>query len=201
MNRAPKSQAAQAGDQPPNPLGARLSLIASALLGAVLATAVLATADSVSINSGESLAQVLLIFITATVASLAGWQVWPWHREQRLQAGLLLAAVLILVVSCLSATWNAEGRPAWNNFWHILALLLFAMTTAQAAREPQLAQALLRAVILCAVFQATFALHQYFVSMPQSRAEYLADPDGTLMRAKIDAPPVVNCAHSSRTAS
>ncbi len=81
-----------------------------------------------------------------------------------------------------------QERAVWNSFWHVIALLVFTMVASQAARSPALSRAFLQLVIISAVFQSTYALHQYFVSMPAARAEYLADPDASIQKAQLDAP-------------
>ncbi len=109
---------------------------------------------------------------------------------QRSRAGVLLfwVAIACLLISSVAGTLRADGRAVWNNFWHLLALLLFAFTTARITQRVAVARAILHLIILCAVFQSTFALHQYFISMPAARAEYLANPEASLAKAQIDAP-------------
>lgn len=170
-------------------LAAMFSLLAMALIGGVMATSLLITGDSVTVSSGETLPQNLLIFVAALAAGLAGWRLLPTGRPIRFPAILLLVAVLSLLVSCIAASLRADGRAVWNNFWHVISLLLFTLMAARAAERPALSRAFLQMVMVCAVFQSTFAMHQYFVSMPAARAEYLADPDASIMKAQIDAPP------------
>ena len=176
-----------------------LSLLSVGLIGAVLASSMLITGDSVSVSNGDTLPQILLILMAVLVASLAGWNCVGFELRSRndplsvpvsrLPIALLCLAIGCLLLSTLSATFRADGRAAWNNFWHIVALLLFVMLTAQVTHRATMVRALVQLAILCAVFQATFALHQYFVSMPAARAEYLIDPDGSILKAQIDAPP------------
>ena len=167
----------------------KLALLAISLLGAILASSVLITGDSVTVSNGETLPQNLLILGAALVAALAGWQVLPYRRPLAVPAILLWVVVAWLMFSTVSATLRADGRAAWNNFWHVLALLMMALMAAQVTGRPAVARAMLQMVLLCAVFQATYAVHQYFVSMPAARAEYIADPDAALLKAQIDAPP------------
>ena len=167
----------------------KLSLLAIALIGAILSSCVLITGDSVTVSSGETLPQVLLILFTAVMSGLAGWQVLPFRRPVSWPALLLSVAIVWLLISTVSATMRADGRAAWNNFWHVLALLMMAIMAAQVTRRPAVARAFLHMVLVCAAFQTTYALHQYFFSMPAARAEYLANPDAAIAKAQIDAPP------------
>ena len=141
-----------------------LSLLSVGLIGAVLASSMLITGDSVSVSNGDTLPQILLILMAVLVASLAGWNSFGLDVRRRndpltvpvsrLPIALLSLAIGCLLLSTLSATFRADGRAAWNNFWHIVALLLFAMLTAQVTHRATMVRALVQLVILCAVFSS-----------------------------------------------
>lgn len=185
MNRPTAEQI----DQSPRTLESKLSLLVVAMIGALISTSVLIAGDSVTVSSGETLPQVLLILLTALIASIAGWQILPLSNKSRVPLILLVLAIVSLLVSSCAATLRADGRSAWNWFWHIISLPMLAMLTARFTWRPALARALWHMLIMCAVFQSTFALHQYFISMPAYRAEYLRDPDAALLKADLVAPP------------
>ncbi len=108
----------------------------------------------------------MLILITAVVATIGGHSLWP-PITKPLNLALFLIGILGVVVSTLVAMKAADGRAALNGGWHVLSLLLLAMLTPYLATDPRIARALAGLLIGCAVFQATFALHQYFVGMPK----------------------------------
>ncbi len=167
----------------------KLSLVVVALLSGALVSSALITGDSISVSSGETLPQCLLILLTALMASAIGWNVLPIGRDRPLPTCLLAIGFTWLVISCMAATLRADGRATWNSFWHVTSLLLFTTVLTQATQRLVFCKALVQLIIAVCVFQSIFALHQYFISMPAARAEYLADPDAGLMKAGIEAPP------------
>ncbi|MCC6512101.1 MAG: O-antigen ligase family protein [Pirellulaceae bacterium] len=165
-----------------------VQLLISAVAG-VLVTSLLITGDSVSVYDGDTLPQVLLILLTGLLAGWTGQAFLPLLSGSRLSRVLFWLLISLLLVSCLAASWRADGRAAWNGFWHVLSLMIFGLITRQLTHQAALVRALTQLLIAMAVFQSTFALHQYAISMPEARAAYMRDPDRELAKANIDAPP------------
>ena len=159
------------------------------MVGATLSTAVLMTADSTSVYDGASLPQVLLILLTAAAASFSNLQLGVRAAAWRTRGALLAVLIGWLLLSALSATWQANGRAAWNGFWHVLALILFGGLVRQLCSSPALARAVVQLLFISAVFLSAHGIHQVFISMPESRAHYALDPEGTLAELELDAPP------------
>ncbi|MGN6547992.1 MAG: O-antigen ligase family protein, partial [Aureliella sp.] len=163
--------------------------VASGLAGAALASSVLITADATSVYEGESLPQVLMLLAAGLVASFGKLSPLPEGPKARLPLALLAAIVGWLAISSISATWLADGRAAWNGFWHIAGLIVFGCLFSRLCRWPNVARVAAQLLVIGAMMLAVHAVHQYFVSMPEARARYEQDPERELAELGLDAPP------------
>lgn len=162
---------------------------ASGLTGAALASSVLITADATSVYEGESLPQVLMLLAAGLVASFGKLLPLPEGPKARLPLALLAAIVGWLALSSISATWLANGRAAWNGFWHVAGLIVFGCLFSRLCRWPNVARVAAQLLVIGAMMLAVHAVHQYYVSMPEARARYEQNPDRELAELGLDAPP------------
>lgn len=177
----------------------RLALATAGLVGATLASSVLVTADAASVFGGESLPQVLLMLLTGVVASFSSLPVTPFapavssqpagRRRWSIGAWLWLALMLGLVIATLSATWLANGRAAWNGFWHVVGLLVFGTVVRSLCRQRGLAVGCAQLLLTTAIVLSAHSVHQLAISMPETRAAYERDPEKALAELHLDAPP------------
>ncbi len=173
----------------------RPASLSVAILGVTLVSSVLITADSNSVYSGESLFQVLLILLSGLAMSFAKPSDSPCrdtvssdslHWVCRVLTALIIVWMLI---STSAATMYADGRAAWNGFWHVTALLLLGWQLRNLCHIPGFAKATSRVLVMCGVVLSVYALHQVFVTFPETRAAYERNPDAVLAQLSIDAPP------------
>lgn len=167
----------------------RCRIAATAMVGATLASSVLVTADATSVYEGESLPQVLLVLLTVLVASFGSFAFLPSGSRWRLWSGLLSVLVVCLLLSTFRATWFANGRAAWNGFWHVIALLALGMMTSHLSCHRAVARAFSQLLFVGAIALSVHALHQVAISLPETRAAYERNPDQALAELNLDAPP------------
>lgn len=159
----------------------------AAIVGAVLASSVLVTADAASVYEGASLPQVLVLLVGGVVASFSKISPFP----QRAGLPLVLTTLLLgwLFLSTTSATWLANGRAAFNGFWHVSALIVCGFLLRQLCRWPEVARSTAQLLVVGAIMLSVHAVHQYVISMPEARARYAENPDRELAELGLDAPP------------
>ena len=161
-----------------------LGLVASAMLGMLLALAIHWPADSVEVEQGRA---IYLCGLALTAGLLA------WLAVPKLDAWGVDAAAWGLALWMVISTWcNAEGsnlRMATNELW----VWLSAAAGLTAARRCLLSERARRGVVLLVIVSAgllsVHGWHQLLVSFPVDRARYEANPEQVLAEAGVDAPP------------
>jgi len=110
-----------------------------------------------------------------------------------LRFGLLDAAVVALALwyaaSALVATGRAAPRPAINLLWQWSALSLQFLLWRQLLAGAISRRAVVVVALGLALALTALGLYQYFVSLPQTRAAYAADPDRWLQESGNWYPP------------
>lgn len=96
--------------------------------------------------------------------------------------GLVALLVATNCVAALAAAWRDTPRPAVNMLWEWVALGLAYFLARQLITNLAEARAVLVVMMGLAAGVASHGLYQYFVTMPETRAEYAQHPDETLRR-------------------
>lgn len=185
MHRRPKN--AVSATSPPARFSLRGALLA-ALVALFAARPLLPSEGSVTAD-GEGLPFVLLTLILANVWLLAGF----YRGELRVRLSWADAGWIALLGFQAASTWRASqagaARPAINLFWEWVALgvgFFLARQLITSAREARAVTAVMLA--LCVALSA-YGLHQYFVTTPETRAEYHKNPEKLLRELKLSAEP------------
>ncbi len=103
-----------------------------------------------------------------------------------------LGVVGLVTWCCVASLWSAQhdaARPALNSLWEWLSLGVAYVLIRQLVATPRETRALVVVMISLAVALASEGLYQYFVTMPQTRSQFLADPDGMLREEGLWFPP------------
>lgn len=170
----------------------RMDAITSAtagMIGAVLASSAFVTADGSSVFDGDSLPQVLAILAAALLATFSSIRLIPGFSASPALV-LLLAGLLVgLGASTVCATWWADGRAAWNGFWHVTGLILFGRIAVELCKWPSVARAMFMLLMISSLMLSVHSVHQVFISFPETREQYQLDPERTLSELQINAPP------------
>jgi hypothetical protein len=120
----------------------------------------------------------MVVTLLWLVAAL-GWAGWrAWSRETRWYGGLVEAALLVFVILTFyrAGATAAYKHPALLIAWEWAALLVAFFLVRQLVRTPREQQGLLAALLATGVSLSAYGVHQYFVTLPRTRAQYLAEP-------------------------
>lgn len=173
--------------------------IALGLLSGAVVYVLYHPSDSVEVEKGAALWFTLLAISIATLvfafrpAAAHGYSGTATQQVNEIASRLLDWLPWVLAVWMMLAAFASSPpgnlRMATNEGW----LWLSAAAIFSSARRLMSAAAARRNLLLlltaAASGLAVHALHQQFVSLPQTRAEYLEDPDRMLAEAGFDAPP------------
>jgi O-antigen ligase len=133
---------------------------------------------------------VVMLWIVLTVVWLLGA---IGHPQLRLRFGCTDAAVVLLIgwhtVAALWAAKQLSPRPAVNMLWEWIALGLAFLLARQLIAGRREARAVIVVMIALAVALSGYGLYQYFYELPNTRAQYAADPDGMLRAQGLWYPP------------
>ncbi len=138
---------------------------------------------------GEGLAFVLLTLLLVGVWALAGFL----RGELRVRLSWADAAWTALLVCMAAGTWRAvhagAARPAINLFWEWTALGAGFFLVRQLIADVREARAVTAVMLALAVTLSAYGLHEYFVSMPNDRAQYRENPEQMLRELNIPVEP------------
>jgi O-antigen ligase len=160
------------------------------LLGAICALFVARPLfPSEAAHQGDGLPVVMLWIVLAVL-----WVSGAIARPQfRLRFGWTDAAVLLLIgwhtIAGLWAAKHVSPRPAVNMLWEWIALGLAFFLARQLIAGRREARAVMVVMIALAVALSGYGLCQYFYELPNTRAQYAADPDGMLRAQGLWYPP------------
>ncbi|KAA5539304.1 O-antigen ligase family protein [Roseiconus nitratireducens] len=187
--------------------------VALAVLGGLVVYVAYYPSDSVQVENGDALWFVALAVCLATLTVVTE----PWMRFAGVQAngtrqgtlpsdrcnasvsGLLGSGLVIDVLAWNLAAWMMFAalatcppgnlREATNEAWFWVAGA-GVLTSARRLLTDRPSQMVMVSLLFAvAAGMAVHALHQQWISLPATRAAYLADPDAVLRSAGIDAPP------------
>jgi hypothetical protein len=140
-------------------------------------------------RSGDGLPVVMLWLLLAAIWLTLG--VVEGHLFVRLRwvDGALAALVALQVIAALYSASHDAARPAINMLWEWIALGVAYFLARQLIHSVCQARGVAVAMIALAVSLSGHGLYQYFVALPQTRAEYEANPDELLRREGMWYPP------------
>ena len=138
---------------------------------------------------GDGLPVVMLWIVLAVL-----WLIGAVGRPRfRVRFGWADAAVMLLIAwHTIAAVWAARQlspRPAVNMLWEWIALGLAFLLARQLIVGRRESRAVVAVMIALAVVLSVHGLYQYFHELPDTRAQYTADPDGTLRAQGLWYPP------------
>jgi O-antigen ligase len=138
---------------------------------------------------GDGLSMVMLWILLAVFWLLGNWG----RRTFSVRFGWLDAAVLALIGWCSVAAIVAVGRgtprPAINMLWEWQGMGLCFLVARQLMTSARDVRAVAAVMIGLSVALSGFGLYQYGYELPQTRAEYRADPDRAMRQAGLWFPP------------
>jgi hypothetical protein len=131
---------------------------------------------------------------TAWILVACTWALLSLRQgSSTLHFGPIDAAVLALaawyVLAAWAATQHAAPRPALNLLWQWVALSLQFLLWRQLLADAPARRAVIAVALGLALALSALGLYQYFVSLPQTRATYAADPDRWLRESGNWYPP------------
>ena len=138
---------------------------------------------------GDGLPVVMLWIVLAVL-----WLIGAVGRPRfRVVFGWTDAAVILLIAwHTIAAVWAAthlSPLPAVNMLWEWIALGLAFLLARQLIVGRRESRAVVAVMIALAVTLSVHGLYQYFHELPDTRAQYAADPDGTLRAQGLWYPP------------
>jgi tetratricopeptide (TPR) repeat protein len=133
-------------------------------------------------------------WIMALLMLCAGWLVAVVvRRADSLCWGAIDWLAGLFVALVFSSAWVMAGqgcaRATINMAWQWGGLGILFLLARQWLRPPTAVRAISSVMIGLAVCLTVVAYHQYFVSLPKTRAEFARHPDALLREAGIDAGP------------
>ena len=177
--------------------------LALATLGGLIVYVAYFPSDSVQVELGDALwfSAIALIVCTMTMGSepiLRRSLVGRSNRESESVGSLfgngLLLDLLVwglavwMMVAAFATSPPGNLRQATNEAWLWIAGAAVVTSARRLLADRSSAVNVLSLLGAVAAGMAVLALHQEWISLPQTRAEYLADPDSVLRAAGIDAP-------------
>lgn len=177
--------------------------IAAAVLGGQVIYVAYFPSDSVLVESGDALwfCALSLIVWTLTMATqpYSGALRPPGSAEEPRTVSALFGNGLTLdvlawtlaawmMIAALASCPPGNLRQATNEAWVWIAAAAVLTAARRLLVDRPNRAALFSLCCAVATGMAVHALHQQWISLPQIRAEYLADPDAVLRAAGVDAP-------------
>ena len=166
---------------------ARLRLVALAALTALLVATPLIPGESLAeMGTGcvLTLAAVALTMLCLTVAAVVRNRTFRFDWADVAAVGL----PVIVGVSAWFMAPHGHPRATINAAWQWGNLVLLYLLVRQLVRTDTEVRALCAAMLGLATALAVLAGYQHFVTMPQTVAQYRADPEAMLREAGVDAP-------------
>ena len=167
--------------------------IAAGLFAGLLAYATYYPADSAEVESGNALwfctlALLPTILIFAEAYRTGRWQALhspSWSKLIDLSC-ILLAGWIMIAAFATSPPGNI--RDATNEAWLWVVGSLTVIALRRLFGKTPVAKAALAILVACAAGLAIHCMHQQWISLPETRAKYLADPDRVVQQLDLDAP-------------
>lgn len=164
------------------------SSLALGLLGGLVVYVTYYPSDSVAVEKGDALWFGFIALVIATIAlasraASSGVRFRPCWVD-----GIAWLLGLWMMLAAFGSSPPGNLRMATNEAW--LWISAAAVFTASRYLLDRIAarRALLLLMLVCGCGLAFHAMHQYYISLPESRAQYQRDPDAVLRAAGFDAP-------------
>ncbi|QDT11213.1 O-antigen ligase family protein [Planctomycetes bacterium K23_9] len=167
--------------------------IASALLAGALVYVTYHPSDSVAVERGDALwfGVIAIVIATLTLARMA----WLGRLPQQLKSPAVVADALAcglaiwMMLAAFATCPPGNLRMATNEAWLWVSGAAIFCASRRLMSSLAVRQSMTALLIVCSIGVAVHGLHQNWISLPASRAEYRADPDKLLAKAQIQAPP------------
>lgn len=187
MNRRKKNADRSTSPLPASRFSLR-GLLLAALTALFVARPLLPSENSVTAD-GEGLAFVLLTLLLVGVWAVAGFL----RGELHVRLSWADAAWTALLTCMAAGTWRTvhagAARPAINLFWEWTALGAGFFLVRQLLANAREARAVTAVMLALAVTLSAYGLHEYFISMPNDRAQYRENPERMLRELNIPVEP------------
>ncbi len=164
--------------------------LAMALFAGALVYASYFPSDSVAVERGDALWLAVIGIVTAMVA-------WVMPTFTSSDAGrrpylidvLAMSLAAWMMVAALGISGSGNLRQSTNEAWLWVTAAAMFTASRRILIDATMQRAALVLLVGCTIAQSVQGLHQHFVSLPRTLAQYRADPDAMLRLAGIDAPP------------
>lgn len=162
--------------------------VCQALLGIIIAWAMLQPLDSTSVFEGSALPQNMAWILLAILVSLDQLASQRRFALSKVEVSVLLAVAVWMIVVTLRAGSSFNPRTGWHGCWHMLsaiALYYAIRSLILSAKERSVAIGL---VLAGALTLSGVGVYQVTSAFPEMRAEYQRDPDATIAKMQLEAP-------------
>ncbi len=167
----------------------------AAILSGILVYSQYHPSDSVAVERGDALwfsaFAICLLIAWATVMTFTGTGQWLGRNLKSLHQGVLdilpWSLAIWIFIAAMGSCPPGNLRSAANEAWVWIAAAAVFTVSRGLFSNPNIAGAALSLIFGLAISQAVHAIHQQYVSLPQTRASYEANPDEVLRLAGIDA--------------
>lgn len=106
-----------------------------------------------------------------------------------------------LWICTISQSGNGNSRYVYNGFWQWMAQLVLLLSVAKLSTSPKVISSLVALMLACVAGTIGFALFQYFVTMPNLRRSFAADPNAMLAKLGYSADSSDGILYMNRLAS
>ncbi|MFK8110631.1 MAG: O-antigen ligase family protein [Rubripirellula sp.] len=178
---------------PQDPAASRLDPLCFALglLAAAIVYVSYHPSDSVAVEKGDALWFCMLGLIlggTAWVTSLwkSDWRESSW--SDRLLDVLPWALATWIFIAAFLSCPPGNFRSATNEAWLWITAAAIFTASRRLFQQASARKSISVLLVVSATGLGVHGLHQYFISLPQHRAEYQSDPAKVLLEAGLDAP-------------
>jgi O-antigen ligase len=133
------------------------------------------------VNAPVTMSWLMLLIAWGALAIVQPSQPWKWERSDAWLLGLVAWHTLAGVV----ALYTGDPRPALNVIWLWIGYVAGYVLLRQMLRSEAQRRALVAVMLALGVVLASHGLYQYFYSAPQTRAEYVRDPESVMRKAGV----------------
>lgn len=141
--------------------------------------------DSTAVELGYA-TWIVLVALGAMTAAVVYWPLGP--LQGRTIELLLLVLVSWIGIAAISVVGAGNLRQAVNEFWIWVALLAVLITTRRTLCGLASQRCMLVVLLAMIGCLAIHAIHQNQISIPETIARYLEDPERELRNAGVEAP-------------
>lgn len=159
-----------------------------ALLGVIIAWAMLQPLDSTSVFEGSALPQNMAWILLAVFVSLDQLASQRRFALSKVELSVLLIVALWMIVVTLHAGSSFNPRTGWHGCWHILSAIALYYSIRSLILSARERSAAIGLVLAGALTLSGVGVYQVTSAFPEMRAEYQREPDATIAKLQLDAP-------------